>query len=269
MDSDDKDWWFAQSGEYVLGLLGKEERIVFERILQLEPDVQAMVTEWREKLQPLADALPPIAPAEQLVNDVLKDLPEQSPSRAVPRSGASIQDRVSTTTTHVETFDTSSVDELALKRATKSASRWRAATAFAAAACLILAVTGAYLFNKPASVESTLFDSIAIVQNDANQALWVVDVSNESAQIRVTAVAPPELAAESSFELWMVKPDDAGVQSMGLLPVTLGESVLIDVDALDERAPAFAVSLEPLGGSPESVPTGPVLYQGAVQALTL
>ncbi len=73
---------------------------------------------------------------------------------------------------------------------------------------------------------------------------------------------------ESTFrELWVLRDDGVPV-SLGLLPQA-GDRVhsLADttVDAL-RRGSVLAVSLEPVGGSPEAAPTGPVLFTAALLA---
>ncbi|MEX0708146.1 MAG: anti-sigma factor [Woeseia sp.] len=62
---------------------------------------------------------------------------------------------------------------------------------------------------------------------------------------------------------------DAGVPvSLGLLPQSGARTLSLDDAALNALATSstLAVSLEPLGGSPQPVPTGPVLYTAALLA---
>ncbi len=77
MHTADKDWWLAHSADYVLGVLGDQDRKVFERIMHFEPDVQAMVRDWRKTLQPMADALPAVDAPDHILPNLLSDLPEQ------------------------------------------------------------------------------------------------------------------------------------------------------------------------------------------------
>ena len=135
--------------------------------------------------------------------------------------------------------------------------RWRVATAAACAACI-----GAFslLWFQLATKPST-FDAISVVSSDG-EALWVVDASIDSKVLKITAIEPPQIASNQVHELWMVKPDDGGVVSLGLLPNDGRTSITINRSAIDASAVALAVSLEPSGGSPLSTPSGPVLYQG-------
>lgn len=74
-----------------------------------------------------------------------------------------------------------------------------------------------------------------------------------AARLTVTRAQGAPAAPGQDFELWAI--DAAGVpRSLGLLPST--------VAAFDVALPpgqVLAVSLEPAGGSPQPVPTGPVL----------
>ena len=68
------------------------------------------------------------------------------------------------------------------------------------------------------------------------------------------------LAADKSFELWLIRPGQAAPVPLGLMPVRAGEQVALRSKTPLGEGIAFAVSLEPRGGSPTGLPTGPVLH---------
>ena len=73
-----------------------------------------------------------------------------------------------------------------------------------------------------------------------------------------------------SYELWSIASNSAKPRSLGLVGAeeftTRPLPADFDVDAL--RASSYAVSLEPAGGSPSGMPTGPILFTGKmVEAL--
>jgi anti-sigma-K factor RskA len=51
-----------QAGEYVLGTLPADERVVVERALPVDDNLRAAVRAWEERLAPLAARLPDRAP---------------------------------------------------------------------------------------------------------------------------------------------------------------------------------------------------------------
>lgn len=82
----------------------------------------------------------------------------------------------------------------------------------------------------------------------------VLSVSYDRSATRLSiATTGPEPGAGQDYELWVI--DDSGVpRSLGLLAGAATE-IIADL----EPGQTLAVSLEPAGGSPEPVPTGPVL----------
>jgi len=74
----DKQWWKTHAADYVLGLLSNSERLVFERVLLVEPELQSFVIDWRQKLQPMSDALPPVQPPDHILPALITNLPLKS-----------------------------------------------------------------------------------------------------------------------------------------------------------------------------------------------
>jgi len=78
MQMPDQDWWTVHTGEYVLGLLNEQDTTVLERVMQHEPDVVNLVTDWGNLFQPLSDSLTPIDPPEHILPALLDNLPQQT-----------------------------------------------------------------------------------------------------------------------------------------------------------------------------------------------
>jgi anti-sigma-K factor RskA len=91
---------------------------------------------------------------------------------------------------------------------------------------------------------------------------WLVDVQPDG---RITAVAQGNVshAADRDFELWALADHATRPVPLGLLPVGAGRA-----DLRPGNLPAqnfkLLVSLEPKGGSPTGLPTGPVMFGGDV-----
>jgi len=259
MNSPDREWWIEQSGEYVLGTLSHSEWLAFRKAAEHDKDAQRLIMEWEQTFQPLADALQPVKPPLTVWADI-KDRISAAPG-AVGREG------------NVVSIGSSAAGS---KQLQKKIDRWRSFAGLATAASILLAslawVNYRELLDQPVAepiAVVTQFDSIAIVRNEESLPLWVVDTALSNGLVRVTAIAPPAIDDTQSYQLWLVKPDDAGVQSMGLIPTGNDESLVLTVQTDDEDPVAFAVSLEAAGGSAADVPTGPVLYQGVVQNLKI
>lgn len=83
--------------------------------------------------------------------------------------------------------------------------------------------------------------------------------------LKVRMVKPWKAKEGMGLELW-VMPKDGKPRSLGMVKNDMGETVM-HVTHSDPRvndAVAFAVSMEPMSGSPTGQPSGPVLCSGAI-----
>ena len=110
---------------------------------------------------------------------------------------------------------------------------------------------------------------VAVLQQEpmAPAFLLTVDTQNRTLVLRRVSAAQE---TGRSYELWLISSRFSAPRSLGV--VGNGEFTQhalpanYDVDTL--RTASYAVSLEPAGGSPSGVPTGPVLFTGkAVESL--
>ena len=129
---------------------------------------------------------------------------------------------------------------------------WRTWSFVATAACIVLA----FLIIQPSNnVVQT--QQIALVQNQDKQSLWFIDVNDKGLSIKASS----QLVAQTNkdYELWMIlKGQDAPI-SLGLLPKQGSKILLKDNRFNASDIALLAVSLEPIGGSPNGSPTE-VLY---------
>lgn len=215
------------AGEYVLGTLHGRARRRFERMMAARPDVQRAVWRWESHLGEIA------APAV--------DPPPQTWSRIEARLGGA-SDR------------TTGFGALRF---------WRSWGLAATALALVL---GTVLVLGPPRGAAP--DHVALV-GESTEPLWVIGVNLESGELRARAVNARAAELDRSFELWML-PTDGPPQSMGLLPVS-GASVERQLPAglvaLLRQSRSLAISIEPPGGSPIGLPTGPVIQTATVVEL--
>jgi len=129
--------------------------------------------------------------------------------------------------------------------------RWASASLAAVAAALIVVVAlprhqanFAAVLSSPAQEHTTGF--IASGSGDT----WTLRA--------VAGVTPPPGRA---FEAWLIAPHDPRPRPLGVVPHD-GALHLAKLDA--SSGSTLAISIEPPGGSPTGLPTGPVVYAGAV-----
>ena len=80
--------------------------------------------------------------------------------------------------------------------------------------------------------------------------------------ISVAPIHQVAIDAAHAFELWAI----AGGQPrpLGLLAAEPGRPLTVEASLLPAAGDTLAVSIEPAGGSPSGLPTGPVRYKGNV-----
>ena len=110
---------------------------------------------------------------------------------------------------------------------------------------------------------------VAVFNDSASQPLWLVSTNMDTGDMSIRAINAKAEAVDKAFELWML-PASGNPRSLGLLPVGGLENELVLTPKLLQilkNAQGLAVSVEPKGGSPTGVPTGPVVYQAQLVPL--
>ena len=286
----ENNWWLIEAGEYVLGTLGGSERELFEKVLEKDRTARAHVRFWEENFFSLeklvhrtesSSVTVPDIP-EHIWDNILVGIQLQNPAtinadqRRTPEK-VRVDARQTTAgfDNQVHTHNSNKIGQI---QSRLNRSRWT--TAFSMAATLMM---GAFLLNQImpgkffpaipiASTDDATggiadYDVIAVLRDESGADLWAILAETNGARIRSVALQPPADTDENSYQLWVVLPDDAGVQSVGLLPYGNGNARVFVLDdevqqtRLNEGA-AFAVSLEPVGGTTEPAPTGDVISIG-------
>ena len=109
-------------------------------------------------------------------------------------------------------------------------------------------------------------DRIAVFADQNSQTMWVISADIDDGILKTEAVNVPPLAGNTSYELWLLPPDGTPL-SLGLLPVAAGlteTQISTRILGLLADSGGMAISLEPAGGSPTGLPTGPVVYQASL-----
>ncbi len=139
----------------------------------------------------------------------------------------------------------------------RPAMRWLAV----AASLLFFATIGFFAIRDP-QLPAT---QIASIQADAQTIYWRVELLGDNQELAVHVHVTHELEAGKALELWVL-PAQGNPVSLGLLPTTGDHHRALTAEQRAALAGAkqLAVSLEPSGGSPTGLPTGPVLHVAAL-----
>jgi anti-sigma-K factor RskA len=142
---------------------------------------------------------------------------------------------------------------------------WRAASGLATVAAVGL---GVLLANPQPQAPPVV---IVLQGTEAGGPLaspFVASLSGDGQALVTRPLQPVAMAAGRALELWAVPPQ-GNPRSLGLVSadgVTVIRRDRLPKALLDARnTAALAVSVEPPGGSPTGVPTGPVIYAGKLQ----
>jgi len=213
------------AGEYVLGVLSAAERREVERRLAREPALASEVALWEERLTGLADAVAPVAPPDAVWSRIERAIGTGARAPSVWQS---------------LTFWRS----LSIVSATL-------ATASIAALVYIGLVPGARV------------PLMATLSGGAGQPNFVASVTATGNSL---VIVPAALLTNDprAYELWLIPTGETRPRSLGLIQP--GQPIRLDIpsDLAGRITPdaTLAVSLEPPGGSPTGLPTGPVIAAG-------
>ncbi len=138
-------------------------------------------------------------------------------------------------------------------RPSRGAGLWRALAAGLAA--LAVLVGGVYLGQQ--RLEQAQY--VAVIADQATP-VWLLQAFTD--ELRVSTINDRPVPVGNSYELWMVPGGGAPPVSLGLLPSTGDRALPLDAQAhaVLAQTATLAVSLEPAGGSPTGLPTGPIVF---------
>ena len=240
MDYAHQDLADALAASYVAGTLRGAARRRFETLLPGHPALRAAVAGWQARLMPLTAVVGTVAPPPQVWTAIER--------RLWPASAA-----------------TSAVDAAAAAPWWRGLGFWRAASGLATVAAVGLS---ALLLNPAAQAPPVVVVLQGTEAGGPALTSFVASVSADGRALVARPVQPVALAADRVLELWAVPPQGTP-RSLGLVSaagVTVIRREKLPLALLDGRnTAAFAVSVEPPGGSPTGTPTGPVVFAGKLQ----
>lgn len=228
MSADDLPDRDALAAELALGLLEGEERAAALRLVLSDRDFARAVADWRDALAPLFDLVADAAPSADLWSRIEAAL-DRPP--AAPRTGF-----------------------------------WKGATA---AAVAVAAALAGVLVLRPALApqiierEAPVARLAAPLVPEGTASMVMARYDPAHAMLRIDANTMPD--DDRAPELWVI-PADGTPRSLGMIEKagTTEMAMSAELKAWLVDGATLAVSLEPAGGSPTGLPTGPVIASGTL-----
>jgi anti-sigma-K factor RskA len=217
------------AGEYVLGVLSAAERRAFEARLAREPALRAEVEYWEQRLGAMAAKVPPIDPPPQVWAKIEAKLDAQTPARGLWRN--------------------------------LPFWRWAAFGSAAVAAASLVALV------YPARVPPPGAPLVAELEENSGRPNFIVSIDSSGGGLTVVPAALSDVN-QRALELWLIAPGEQP-RSLGLIDAGRPVHISVPADMFRRVTPqaTLAVSLEPPGGSPTGLPTGPVIASGKLTKL--
>jgi anti-sigma-K factor RskA len=225
----------ALSAEYALGTLQGRARRRFERSLKDDPQLRRLVAQWQGRLAPL---------------DALVE-PTQPPARV----WQAIQDRIQAGSRR-QAFG-------APRSFWASLGFWRGAAIASATVAVALAVWLAVI--PPATHPREMM--VVVMADDKSAPVMTVSwpsQQKDGPKLRIRVLGHAEMPPGTAWELWMVPGGEQKPVSLGLINTEPTQELVIPQKMMPviNTAWGLAMSVEPEGGSPTGLPTGPVIYKG-------
>jgi anti-sigma-K factor RskA len=221
------------AAEYVLGTLHGPARRRFETLLGAHPALRDAVAQWQHRLAPLSTSVPPVEPSARVWQGIEGRLFADVRSSRAAAAAIPWWQRLGL---------------------------WRALSGVTTAAAVAMFVVASQLPAPQAPIVVVLGANPEAAQ--ALNASFVASVSADGRALVLKPLNDLSLTPGRALELWAV-PAQGAPRSLGLVQ-SAGATTLVRAQLLRDTA-AFAVSVEPSGGSPTGAPTGPIVSVGKLQ----
>jgi anti-sigma-K factor RskA len=270
----------ALAAEYALGTLDADERAQAETMISADRDFAGMVEAWSHKLGVLNQMVGSVEPSPEVWEKIKiaaglsgAQMPIMLPEAAPP--SPPIEPAVAEPPVAAEPGNV-----VAFPAPTR---RWRniaAAMTAIAAALTAIVVTQVVrpdllpdgirpkprteVVQIPAPPAPAPAQYVAVLQKDGGSPAFILTVDGASRNFTVRKVGDTAAEPGKSFELWLVSDRLGAPRSLGVIgngDFTAGTR-LASYDGDIVKNAAYAVTVEPSGGSPDGKPTLPPVFAG-------
>lgn len=222
----------ARAAEFVLGLLPVDEHGAFQLRLEAEPELRRRVRFWRQRLSALDTEFTEVAPPP------------------------AVRGRL-----EAQLFADESVKTGLLSHLWGSVGLWRGLAAAGVLAAAV-AIGSPYFVRQPAPLPQAQL--VANLAADESNVRFLARYDAGTGTVRLAALSG-EAVPGKDYELWFIQGEAAPV-SLGLLPIEGRSDVTLteEMQAQIGEGTVLAVTLEPEGGAPGGIASGPIVAAGAV-----
>jgi anti-sigma-K factor RskA len=271
----------ALAAEYALGTLDADERAQVETLMSVDRDFTALVESWEFRLGVLNQMVGSVDPRPEVWDRIKTAIGISEPQApmVLPEAPLPPQPFAPEDFAPAAAVDSSNVIRLA-----RQARRWRSIASFTtaiAAALVALIAVGAYQpdllpdairpkprtqvveVKTPPTQAPPSAQYVAVLQKDGGSPAFILTVDAATRNFTVRRVgAQPEPG--KSYELWIVSDKLQRPRSLGVIGGNefTTRPVLAGYDPELVNQATFAVTVEPPGGSPTGVATGPIVFTG-------
>lgn len=266
----------ALAAEYALGTLDAEERAQVESMMSADKDFTALVQAWEFRLGVLNQMVGSVEPSPEVWDRIRAavGLSEQQAPLQLPEPPVA----------HDVIAPVTPADNSNVLRLSRQARRWRNVASFStaiAAALVALIAVGAYQpdllpdairprprvrvveVRTPPTPAPPSGQFVAVLQKDGGSPAFIltVDAATRNFTVRRVGAAPEP---GKSYELWIVSDKLQRPRSLGVIGGNefTTRPVLSAYDPEVVNQATYAVTVEPPGGSPTGVATGPIVFTG-------
>jgi anti-sigma-K factor RskA len=229
------------AAEYVLGTMKGRALARFERLLYERPYIRYAVEMWEEKLNPMIETIPEVAPPKRVWQAIQKEIRPGEAAGVGARHDA-------------QGF-------LASLGLFRSAAFWQATTAMLAVALGLKTLLP--LTENPAPMPALSYVSVLEGEGDKPMVVTMGDKKRRIVSVRL--METPKMEEERVLELWAIKDPDSKPVRVGVVPAHAKQSYLKLSKQEWQRmkgAKQFAITFEPKGRKQFDEPSGPIMYKG-------
>ena len=274
----------ALAAEYALGTLDAEERAQVESMMSVDRNFMAMVEAWERKLGVLNQMVGLVEPRPVVWDNIRIAAGLSGPQEALVLPQAA-EPLVAPAAAESAPVDHSQKQDSNVILLSRQARRWRGvATAMTALAAVLVAMVAVQAYRpdllpegmraktpqQVAAAQSPLATAaaataqyVALLQTDGSSPAFILTVDSATKNFTVRKVGAAQQPGKS-YELWIVSDKLQRPRSLGVIGGHdfTTRPVLASYDPDTVNKATYAVTVEPEGGSPTGVATGPIVFTG-------